>query len=289
LHNRPRDNSPYLFLFPSVLILLGLTIYPILYALNLSFYKWAVTSGAAPNFVGLANYADLMNSSEFFNALTNTLIFTGASVGLSFVTGLMLALLLNSEIKGSGIYQSFLMIPTIITPIVVGMSFRFLYNFDIGLINYFLEVIHLPKQAWLGTPSLALPALILVDIWEWTPFMALVLLAGLQSLPQPPFEAADIDGASIVQKFRYITLPMLGQAIAVALLIRTMDAFRWFDTIYAMTRGGPGDATETLSVFAWKYGFLYFDMGYATAAALLMLFMIEFFCWAYLRLSFKPR
>lgn len=270
------------------MILLALTIYPILYAFNLSFYKWAVTSGVPAIFVGLANYADLMNSPEFFNAFTNSLLFTGTSVGLSFVTGLMVALILNSEIKGVQIYQSFLMVPTIITPIVVGMSFRFLYNFDIGLINYFLEVIHLPRQAWLGTPSLALPALVMVDVWEWTPFMALVLLAGLQSLPRNPFEAADIDGASSVQKLRYITLPLLGPAIAVAALIRTMDAFRWFDTIYAMTRGGPGDATETLSVFAWKYGFLYFDMGYATAAALIMLFVIELFCWAYMRFSFKP-
>jgi len=284
---RRKDMLPYLLLLPSILLLLGITIYPIIYALNLSFYKWGMTSGEPMVYVGLDNYSKLASDPEYHNALANTLFFTAMTITLSFTIGLMIAILLNSEVRGLSIYRTVIMIPTILTPVVVGISFRFLYNYDIGLINYFLGVVGLTKQPWLGDPSLALPALALVDVWEWTPFMALILFAGLQSLPDAPFEAAQIDGASSFQSFRYITLPLLKPAISVAVLIRTMDAFRWFDTIYAMTKGGPGIATETLSVFTWKHGFLYFDMGYATSSALVMLLIIELFCWIYMKTVFK--
>jgi multiple sugar transport system permease protein len=175
----------------------------------------------------------------------------------------------------------------IIAPMVIGATFRYLLNPDFGIINYILNIFGLPKYAFLGNSSLALNSLIVVDIWQWTPFMILVLLAGLESLPEEPYEAAKIDGANFWQELKYITIPLLKPIISIAVLIRTMDAFKAFDKIFMMTSGGPGSSTETLSYFVWKVGFQWFKMGEASAMGIFMLYFVVFLSWLYIRTAGK--
>jgi multiple sugar transport system permease protein len=166
----------------------------------------------------------------------------------------------------------------VIPPIVAGLIWRFMYDDAIGLINYIVTLIGLNRQAWLGSPVLALPAIIITDIWQWTPFLMLIVLAGLHALPEEPFEAARVDGATNWQILRFITIPMLKNVILVGFLIRIIELFRTFDTIYIMTEGGPGTATETMSIRSYLLGFRFFATGRATAFSLIMLFIIIYIC-----------
>lgn len=276
---------PYLFFLPSVVFLVAIVIYPMLFAFDTSFRDWLMTNPeAGKTFVGLENYKMIMHDPRFWSDLGNTLYYTVLSVSASFSVGLGLALLMNGIVRGRSILRIIFLIPMVMTPIVVGFGFRFMFNYELGVLNYLLSVLGLPRKAFLGDPSLALNSIILVDIWQWTPFMVLVLLAGLESLPKEPFEAARIDGAPEWQVFRHITLPLMKPVILVALLIRTMDAMRDFDKIYVMTAGGPGIASETLSLYDWKVGFSWWRMGYASALGLLLLFLVTVVGWSYVKL-----
>jgi multiple sugar transport system permease protein len=185
------------------------------------------------------------------------------------------ALLLH-QITGKiiGFLRTTLIIPTIMTPVVVGLIWRLMYNPDMGMLNYFLALFGFPTVNWTGMPGTALPSVIIADIWEWTPFMALIMLAGLQALPQEPFEAALVDGASAWQSFRYITLPFLAPTMLVAFLIRLMDAFKTFDLVFVLTQGGPGMSTEILNYYTYRYGFKFFHLGYASALSWLLVVVI---------------
>jgi len=274
---------PYLLLLPALVFLITILIYPTLYVVDISFFKWDLLTGTPKTFIGLGNYQAMIQSSRFFGAFGRSLYFTVLSVGISFLIGFGLANLLHKGVRGKSLFTTILIVPMVVAPIIIGLAFKFMYNPDFGVINYFLNIFGIPSQPFLGDPNLALNAVILTDIWQWTPFMILVLLAGLESLPSEPFEAAKIDGASRWLVFRRITLPLMRPVILIAILIRSMDAFREFDKIFIMTGGGPGLSSETLSLLVWRSSFSWFHMGFAAAMGLFMLFVIMVISWVLIK------
>ncbi|MBO8127533.1 MAG: sugar ABC transporter permease [Firmicutes bacterium] len=274
----------YTLLAPSLIFMLLVVVFPLIYAVILSLQQYDLTNPLGNQFVGIQNYVRMFTDVNFWASLGRSVYFTVASVSLSFVFGLAIALLLNrQDIIANNFFRSVYLIPIVIAPMVIGATFRYMLSYDYGIINYLLNLIGLPKVAFLGSSQWALNSIILVDVWQWTPFMILVLLAGLESLPKEPYEAARIDGANFWQELRYITLPLMKPVITIAVLIRTMDAFRAFDKVFMMTSGGPGSSSETLSYYVWKTGFQWFKMGEGSARGIFMLYFVVFISWLYLR------
>jgi len=270
-----RQIEPALYIGPAFLALIVILIYPLGYSFWLSFHEWTLRGfKKGVPFVGLQNYLDLFSNPDFVNSLRITFTFVIAAIAIELVIGMGLALLLNHDLKGKGFIRSMILLPMMCTNVVIGLTFRLLYNYDLGLINYYLSQLGFARVEWLSNPSVAMPAVIIVDVWNTTSFVALLLLAGLQSLPDEPFEAAMIDGANSWQSFTYLTLPLLRQTILVVLLWRLIDTFRIFDVIYLLTAGGPARATETVSIYVYRYGFQSFNLGFASAAAYIMIFIM---------------
>jgi trehalose/maltose transport system permease protein len=244
---RRRERLGWLLMLPSVLVVLGVALYPLMRTFLLSLTNARLSRVRAVDFVGLGNYVDLFGNSDFLRAIWNTTIFTVASVFFETLLGLIVALVIHSNFKGRGLVRTAMLIPWAIPTAVSSQMWKWMYNDVFGVINDLL-VTRLglldTKIAWLANPSLALPAIIAVDVWKTTPFMALLLLAGLQIIPEDIYEAARVDGASKLQQFWTMTLPLLRPALLVALIFRTLDSFRVFDVIYVM----KGTAPETVSV-----------------------------------------
>ncbi len=276
----------YLILLgPTLLILVAMLAFPTGYVLLVSLRDFKLTDPTAGNpFVGLENYRTLLSDQAFFAALWKSVVFTVASVALSFVVGMAVALLLNRrDVSGAGLARTAILVPLILTPLVIGATYRFMLERDNGIINEILALVGLERIPFLASSTWAMISVILVDAWQWTPFAVLVLLAGLESLPVEPFEAARMDGASKWGEFWNITLPLLAPVIAVVLLIRTMDAFREFDKIFIMTGGGPGTATQTLPIFLYRAGFQDFNMGFSAATGVVMLIIVTIVSSFYVR------
>lgn len=254
---------------PAIVYIVLIALYPLAQGVAYSFFDYnLLRHGGAKTFVGLGNYIDLLTDNTGRRALINTFVFTIGAVAFEFVLGLGLAMLLWRDGRFNRICLAFLLIPVTITPLVVGLIFRALLAVDYGYIGYYLAEwgITSPRGLLAGT-STALPTLIFVDIWEWTPLVALILLAGLKSLPGDILEAAFADGATAWQRFRLVILPLLLPTVFLALVLRMMDAFRVFDSIFVTTGGGPADATNTLMVYGVKQGLQFFNVGYASAIA----------------------
>lgn len=273
------------FLAPTLFILLAITIFPLGYSLVLSLHAWTMGARQGWQFVGLSNFAMILRADPYFwTSVRVTLTYVGAAVGLELLLGLGIALLLHKRASGGGTVQTLLILPTMMTPVVVGIVWRLLYNPELGLLNYALSGLGIPRQNWLGDLQTAMAAVVAADVWEWTPFVALVLLAGLRAMPVEPFEASAIDGASSWQVFRYITLPLLRPTLLVALLLRLMDAFKTFDLVFVLTKGGPGMSTEVLSYYTYRYGFKFFHMGYASALSYFLLIIVIVFSQVFVRM-----
>lgn len=274
-----------IFLGPTLLILVVMLAFPTGYVLLISLRDFQLTNPTAGNpFVGLENYRTLLSDPAFFAALWKSVLFTVASVALTFGLGMGIALLLNRpNLSGIGLTRTVILVPLILTPLVIGAMYRFMLERDNGIINEILALVGLERIPFLASPTWAMISVILVDAWQWTPFAVLVLLAGLESLPVAPFEAAQMDGASRWGEFWYITMPLLAPVIAVVLLIRTMDAFREFDKIFIMTGGGPGTATQTLPIFLYRAGFQDFNMGFSAATGVVMLIIVTIVSAFYVR------
>jgi multiple sugar transport system permease protein len=270
-----RQIEPALFIAPAFLTLFIILVYPLGYSFWLSFHDWTLrTFRTGIPYVGLENYISLLENREFLNSIATTATFMLGAITLEFLLGMGLALLMAHDLRGKRFYRSMILLPMMCTNVVVGLTWRLLYNYEYGSINYVLKVLHFPSVAWLSDTSVVMVAVILVDVWNTTSFVALLLLAGLQSLPEEPFEAARIDGASAWQRFQYLTLPLLRPTILVALLWRIIDTFRIFDVIYLLTAGGPARLTETVSIYVYRYGFQVFDLGFAAAASYTMIFIM---------------
>lgn len=260
------------FVLPLALVLSAVMLYPVAFSFWISLHDYRLTRLNDVRWVGFENYKFIATDPGFLNAMSNTITFVIGAVALELILGLGLAILLKRLLRFQNFIRSILLAPMFITPIAVGLMFRFLLNSELGVISHYLGKIGIVVD-WFG-PQLALFSIILIDVWQWTPFMVLMFLAGLESLPKSPFEAARIDGASAWLTFRCVTLPMLRPVITVAIIIRALDAFKVFEYIFAITRGGPGDATETIMYYIYQAGFRFFRMGEAAAAAFLLIIVI---------------
>lgn len=275
----------WVFPGPAVIFIVVMMAFPIIYTAYISLTDWSMSALQAPKWVGLENYKDLLTDDpRFWWSVWRTIVFTGLGVLLETVLGVFTALLLNRDFPGKNVLKTLFLLPMVATPVAIGMVWLLMFEPTIGFLNWALKLVGFPPQMWVASESTALYSLMLVDIWQWTPMIALIALAGLVSMPNDPFEAAEVDGASSWQVLGYITLPMLRPTIGVAVILRAVDALKTFDIIYAMTMGGPNYASETLNLYGYTLAFSYFKLG--DASALLMIFfaivmgVVVFLNWA---------
>lgn len=256
----------WLFPAPAVIFIVLMMIFPLAYTLWNSFSGWSLTAGRPNTFIGPQNYFDLMRDGRFWNAVWNTFYFTALAMALEMTLGIAMALLIDAkEYPGKRIVTSILLLPMMATPVAVAMVWLLMFEPTAGVINFVLGQLGLPKQLWIAGSTTVIPSLVLVDVWEWTPLITLIVLAGLAGLPSEPFEAARVDGASYWQTLWRVTLPMLLPTISVAGLLRFIDCIKTFDIIYGMTGGGPGFSSETLNIYTYNQAFYYFNFGYASS------------------------
>lgn len=266
---------PYSLILPAFLVVFALAAFSVFWLVRMSLSRWAFGAPWEQAVsVGLENYRWLLfdQHTTFWESVRITGIYVAGTLGPELLIGLGLALLLNSKIIGRSIYTAILIIPIVVMPSMVGMVWRLYFSYD-GLVNFFIETLFGTKLNWYGS-KLALPAVILVDIWEWTPFFILILLAGLQALPREPFEAAKVDGASAWQMFRHVTLPMMAPLIMTATILRFMDVLRIFDVVFAMFGGGPGTATTTLPLYVWRTTMVARNLGRGSAVSVMLIIVI---------------
>jgi multiple sugar transport system permease protein len=275
-----------IFLLPPIFILIGITFYPFLFGIYNSFHNWLLYKPQLGKpFVGFQQYIRLFTDPHFWDAAKHTLIYVVVSVTFSIALGFIQALVLSQdEIKGKNIIRSILIIPLVVAPVVVGFAFRFMYNADLGVLPWLLQQIGIRIPRILGDPKFALYAVILVDIWNQTPLAFMVLLAAIQSINLELYEVASIDGASYWQSLKFITIPMLRRAFLVVILLRIIDAFKAFDILYVMTEGGPGRSTEVLSTLGYRFAFIGWRMGTASAFALILFYSVVIISTLFIRL-----
>lgn len=265
-----------LFIIPTLVLLIMMNIFPLLWSLYLSFCDYEADKNQPPKFIGTTNYSNLLSDLNIWSHFRITAALVLLSVSLQFLIGFGLALILNREFKGKGSVTTLLLLPMMLSPVVVGLFWKFILDANWGLLNYFLDKIFKTGTiVWLTRPKMAILSLVIVDTWMWSPFMMLISLAGLSAVPKHLYEAAEVDRASGWFKFRRITLPLVAPLLLIALLFRTMDAFKLFDLVYVLTdKGGPGTATETVSMNLYKMAFERWNTGEACALAYILLIII---------------
>jgi multiple sugar transport system permease protein len=284
---------PLLFVLPAVVTLLAITVYPLLYELRLAFMSWELAIGAPPRFVGLKNFADILfKDGRFWSSMRVTVILMTVGVAIQLGIGTGLALLLNRLRSWRTPLVSLFLIPVMIAPVVAGFQFRMIYHDQFGPLNYLIELLTFGAWrgfAWIANPKVALFAIMMTDVWQWTPFLMVIVLAGLQSISPELYEAARVDGGTAWQIFWRITAPLLLPLVVIGLLIRAMDCFKLFDIIYLVTGGGPGNVTETVSFYTYLQGFKFFSLGYTAAMAFLQLVVIIVIAQIFLRFLKRQR
>jgi multiple sugar transport system permease protein len=261
---------------PAALVLAAVVIFPTIFLYYISLTNYDLRLVATKKFVWFGNYAYLFTQDPlFWKSFIITLIFVISTVSIEFVLGMLVALGLNKIQRGRRLLLSLIIIPMVCTPSIIALMWKLMLNTEYGVLNFLLRCIGLNNVNWLGM-NMALPSVILVDIWEWTPFMVLMLFAALQSIPEEPIEAARVDGASNAQIFFYVTLPMMTRIALIAIILRLVDSFKIFDTIYALTQGGPGSATEVFSMRIFRIGFQHTNwIGRASAYAVIIIFVLS--------------
>jgi multiple sugar transport system permease protein len=269
---------------PAVLLLLGFTIVPLLQTIRLSLFR--VKLGRDPTWAGLDNYLRVFTDQFFWISLRNTVSFTVLAVGFELVLGLSLALLLYGEVnRWRSVLRTLFLLPMVLSPVVVGVTWRALLTPEFGWISQFFG----PGISWLADPQLALITLAIVDVWQWTPFVFIILLSGLLSIPVDIFEAARIDGANGWHRFSRIILPSLAPLITIVVLLRAIDAFKIFDLVFNLTQGGPGTSTETLAFYIYRLSFKSYDLGYGAAISMVLSLLVGFLISVFLRFARPAR
>lgn len=270
--------GPWLYLAPALAWFLVFAVFPLVYTLNVSVSDW---SAADRPFVGLRHYSEMLGDGALLASLRATAIFSTCTLLFSFVIGFGVALLLASDdLWGKTFFRSILILPYVISPVVVGVAFRLMMHPILGVLNYVLGT---TGRDWLGSPQLAMATVITITVWELTPFFAIILLAGLLSLPREPYEAARLDGAGDFQMFRNLTLPLLRPVCQVALLMGVVDVLKVFAIIYATTEGGPARLTEVIGLYIWRTGFRFYRIDYAAAMAIVLVVAISLLAWLMMR------
>jgi multiple sugar transport system permease protein len=261
---------------PAVVTLFLIVIIPIVFNLYLAFNKWTIGLGQ-PRFIGLGNFIELLSDERVLNGVKVMIYFSGLSLSLEMVLGLLIAVYFNRQFKGSEIVQAIYILPFAATPVAVALIWRIMLNPEIGVMNYLLQSVGLPGSLWVSSPLTVIPALVMVDVWKWTPMITLIVLAGLKSLPHEPYEAARVDGANALQIFWYITLPLIRPVLIAALMLRSLDNLKEFDMLYTITQGGPGIASETLYLYSYNVGFSFFKAGYGSALMVVVFLIVLVF------------
>jgi multiple sugar transport system permease protein len=262
----------WLFALPAAIVVVAVIVFPWLFTLFMSVHDWKVT-GATP-FVGLANYAKMLVDDRFQWAIVRTLYFTAASVIAPVVLGVWAAVCFASNFRFRGLARTIFVLPMMATPVAISLVWTMMFHPQLGVLNYLLTSVGLPPSAWVYDANTVIPTLVMVETWQWTPLVMLIVLGGIASLPQDPYEAARLDGASGWQMFVHITLPLAWPFIVVASVIRVIDALKAFDTIYVITLGGPGSASETLNILLYQTAFAYYDLGYGSAMVVVFFILI---------------
>lgn len=264
-----------IFLLPVVAVLFLTTIYPMLYAAWLSFRNYDLAKPFIPRvFVGFANYAEVLGSGAFLHALITTLKLMAMTLSVQLVLGVGIALLVTQKLPGMGVARTLLLIPMMISPVIVGLVWLFLYFPELGYLNYFLSLFGIPAVGWITTTDWGLWAIAIADIWQWTPFIMMGVAASLHSLSPEPYEAARIDGNSWFDVFFRVTLPQLKPVLISLMFLRAIDAFKIYDIIFVLTKGGPSDATEVISLYIYRQSFTFWRMGLGAAASFVSLALI---------------
>ncbi len=267
--------SPYVFIGPAAVVMAVACLYPVLTAGKLAFYDWSLgTPWESARFVGLQMFEALLHDPAVLRSLVTTLEFAAIVVSCEMALGISLALLLERPVRGMATFRTFFILPMMVAPIVVGLTWRYLFDSQYGMINQLLHLFGVPAQAWLADPQMAFIAVVIADIWQWTPFVFIMIMAGLQNIDGSVMEAAKIDGATPLQAIFKVKLPMLMPIIVVTLLMRVIDAFRVLEVIYMMTFGGPADSTEILSLHIYKVAFVSQKLGYASSVSVLLLLVV---------------
>jgi len=251
------------FVVPAAVVVVAVIVFPWVFTLWMSVHEWRIGSGRS--FVGMANYQRLLTDDRFHWSVLRTLYFTALAVVIPIVLGVAAALIFHRRFPLRGLARTIFILPMMATPVAIALVWTMMFHPQLGVLNWLLSQVGLPPSMWVYSPGTVIPTLVLVEVWHWTPLVMLLVLGGLASLPVDPYEAAKIDGATPWQAFRYITLPLLAPFIMVAVVIRTIDALKAFDTIYVITQGGPGTASETINIFLYLNAFAYYNMGYASA------------------------
>ncbi|MGH1482314.1 MAG: carbohydrate ABC transporter permease [Geminicoccales bacterium] len=270
-----RKVSPYLFILPAVLVMVAGLLYPVIEAFHLSFYDWDIGQDFddADN-VGLAHFARMLADEDVWESIWVTIRFGFWTISIEMALGIALALLLEKPIRGASVFRTIFILPLMVSPVVVGLIWRYLYDARIGWINYYLGIVGIEPQVWLGDAELAFFAIVFTDIWQWTPFIFIIVIAGLQALPSEVVEASRIDGANWWQQIFLVKLPMIRSILLIALLMRLIDVFRGMEVMYIMTGGGPGRATELLSLHIYNRAFDAQQLGYASAISVLLIVIV---------------
>ena len=264
-----------LMVLPALVTLVAMVGGPLAYTIGLSFTDWHISSIRPPGWAGVTNFANMFQDGSFYRALWVTLYFTFGSLVLQIIIGVALAEFLNRQFVGKAVVRSLLILPMASTPVALSILWRLMLHPTLGILNHLISALGLSPQPWLAQGNTVVPVLIMVDVWHWTPLIMLIAMAGMSAIDRTLYEAAVIDGASELQRFRRITLPLIRPAVVVAAMLRLMDSLKTFDEIYVITGGGPGNASRILNLFIFDQGFRYFQMGYASSLVIFMtLFMM---------------
>jgi multiple sugar transport system permease protein len=262
----------WVFAVPAAVIVLAVIIFPWLFTIFISLHSWDPAGGIT--WAGLANYVAIATDSRFAWAVLRTLYFSVLAVGGPLVLGIAAAVCFHRRFALRGLARTIFVLPMMATPVAIALVWSMMFHPQLGVLNYLLTSVGLPPATWTYSPDTVIPTLAMVETWQWTPLVMLIVLGGLASLPADPYEAAVLDGASGWQSFRHITLPLVWPFIVVATVIRTIDALKAFDVIYVITLGGPGTSSETINIFLYQTAFAYYHLGYAGAVTLVFFVLI---------------
>ncbi|MCA6098351.1 carbohydrate ABC transporter permease [Bradyrhizobium australafricanum] len=267
-----RPPSYWPFVVPALVVVLAVIIFPWVFTIWMSLQEWKV--GSPTVFVGLANYLRLPTDPRFVEAVGHTLSYTALSVVLPLVFGTLAAVVFHQKFAARGFLRGIFIMPMMATPVAIALVWTMMFHPQLGVLNYLLSLVGLPPQLWVFNPATVIPSLVLVETWQWTPLVMLIVLGGLAAIPTEPYESAQIDGANFWQVFRFITLPLIMPFLFIAGMIRMIDAVKSFDIIFAITQGGPGSASETINVYLYSVAFVYYDLGYGSAIAVVFFLLI---------------
>jgi multiple sugar transport system permease protein len=267
-----RKPSYWPFVVPAVAVVVAVIVFPWAFTLWMSLNEWKV--GAPTTYVGLANYARMAGDPRFLDAVWHTLVYTLLSVLLPLVFGTFAACIFHARFPGRGLLRGIFIMPMMATPVAIALVWTMIFHPQLGVLNYVLSLVGLPAQLWVFHPDTVIPSLVMVETWQWTPLVMLIVLGGLAAIPSEPYESALIDGANVLQTFRHITLPLITPFLFVAAMVRMIDAVKSFDIIFAITQGGPGTASETINLYLYSVAFAYYDVGYGSAIAVVFFVLI---------------